>query len=285
MSKFFSSRYIRAITRLFNIPQQLTDLQDYLLQEHTRKWQANHPNPLNRQGNKCFSQSDEDGITLEILRRMELLTKGVYVEFGVGCGRENNTLILAALGWKGFWVGGESIRYTVDNSNEKFRFYQRWITKDNITSLLDEGLKEIGERQIDVASIDLDGNDYYCVHELLHYGMRPKLFIVEYNAKFPPPIKFKIAYDPAHTWKSDDYFGASLASFDELFSQFNYRLVCCNAHTGCNAFYIQNEYASQFADVPEDIRSLYAEPRYHLYHRYGHKKSDRTVARVLGVEL
>src|SRR5215471_2081035 len=77
-------------------------LADLVLQFQTEKLQAEHPNPINRFGKKCFSQSDEDGITLEILRRIGRLDKGIYCEFGVGNGTENNTLVLAALGWRGF---------------------------------------------------------------------------------------------------------------------------------------------------------------------------------------
>ena len=47
---------------------------------------------------KCFSQTDEDGITIEILRRIGCLEKGTFAEFGPGDGMENNTLILKSLG-------------------------------------------------------------------------------------------------------------------------------------------------------------------------------------------
>jgi hypothetical protein len=76
-------------------------------------------------------------------------------------------------------------------------------------------------------------------------GILAKLFIVEYNAKFPPPIEFQIDYDPRHTWAHDDYYGASLSSFDRLFSRFGYRLVCCNAHTGANAFFVDADHAER----------------------------------------
>src|SRR6516225_11835412 len=82
-------------------------LNDLVHFSQTKELQVQHGNPLNRFGKKCFSQSDEDGITLEILRRIGVLESGVFAEFGVGDGTENNTLILAALGWKGFWVSGE----------------------------------------------------------------------------------------------------------------------------------------------------------------------------------
>jgi hypothetical protein len=35
----------------------------------------------------------------------------VSAEFGVSDGMENSTLVLAALGWSGFWVGGEQLKF------------------------------------------------------------------------------------------------------------------------------------------------------------------------------
>lgn len=87
--------------------QAVIQLRDLILDFQTKQLQISHPNPLNKFGKKCFSQSDEDGITLEIIRRINI-ESGVYAEFGVGNGLENNTLILASLGWKGFWVGGRN---------------------------------------------------------------------------------------------------------------------------------------------------------------------------------
>jgi hypothetical protein len=67
-------------------------------------------NPLNKCGRKVFSQSDEDGITCEIIKRIGI-ERGVFAEFGIGNGLENNTIVLASLGWKGFWVGAERLAY------------------------------------------------------------------------------------------------------------------------------------------------------------------------------
>ena len=54
------------------------------------------------------------GITLEILRRIGCLYHGTYAEYGDGDGTENNTLFLTALGWRGFWVGGETLRPNIN---------------------------------------------------------------------------------------------------------------------------------------------------------------------------
>ncbi len=262
---------------------RLPSLYDAILFQQTKSLQENHPNPLNSYGRKCFSQSDEDGITLEILSRLDALDDGVFVEFGVGDGTENNTLILAALGWRGFWVGGQDLAIDLSRtSQDRFTFLQDWITLDNIVQHLKAGLTGINSQTVDVISMDLDGNDLYFINALLGHGYRPKLFIVEYNAKFPPPVRFSIEYDPQHTWNGTDYFGASLASFAELFAQHDYKLVCCNSQTGANAFFVDSAFADRFTDVPDDIDQIYVEPRYHLYLKYGHRKSTRVIEQVLG---
>lgn len=258
----------------------LNELYDLTLREQTEALRRNHVNPLNRSGRKIFSQTDEDGITYEILDRLGVGIDGTYAEFGVGNGLENNTLALALRGFRGFWVGGQELAFSVPNSR-KFTYLKNWITRDNIVALARQGMAAISASQLDVVSLDLDGNDLYFCDELLVNGILPKLFIVEYNAKFPPPTEFTIDYDPNHRWLDDDYFGASLSLFNKLFVKHGYRLVCCNAHSGANAFFVNERYAAAFDDVPTDIARLYIEPRYHLLRRYGHRNSPRTAELIL----
>jgi hypothetical protein len=264
------------------IYNQLEEFRNLILFHQTKTLQSSHPNPLNKFGKKCFSQTDEDGITLEILKRIKQLDDGAYAEFGVGDGTENNTLILAALGWKGFWVGGEKLKIDIGKAcHKRFAYLRDWITLENILDLTKKGCAEIDSVGLDVVSLDLDGNDIYFVEELLGNGFKPKLFIVEYNAKFPPPVEFEIAYDPKHIWRSDDYYGASLASFNSLFNNFGYKLVCCNSHTGVNAFFVDSSFSEFFSDVPNDIDQIYVEPRHHRYTKYGHTPSLRTINRII----
>lgn len=256
------------------------ELRDLVIAHDAYIRQYAHPNPINRYGAKCFSQSDEDGITMEILGRMGAVQDGVFAEFGVGNGTENNTLVLKALGWRGFWVGGEPLAFDVRQAEDRFSFTQAWVTLENVVKLAEDGRRRLKSKSIDVLSIDLDGNDFYLVQALLASGIAPKLFIVEYNARFPPPVKWKIDFDPSHTWKGDDYFGASLACFVELFEGSGFRLVCCNGHTGANAFFVREEFESSFADVPKDVRDIYVPPWYYLRAAYGHPPSRRTVAKL-----
>jgi hypothetical protein len=270
--------------RILEIQVSLRDAnetRDLILLDETRKVQLSHPNPLNTFGKKCYSQTDEDGITLEILRRIDCLKNGTYGEYGVGNGTENNTLVLAALGWRGFWVGGETLLPNINQGRgNKFFYVKDWITLDNIVKITSRCLQQIERDTIDVISIDLDGNDIHLIRALLATGLRPKLFIAEYNAKFPPPIEFEIVYDSKHIWDGDDYFGASLTSLNTLFNKYNYRLICCNSHTGSNAFFIDQKFSHSFDDVPMDLNELFVGPRYVLYKQYGHPIATKTIERI-----
>ena len=65
-------------------------------------------------------------------------------------------------------------------------------------------------------------------------------------------------------------------------NNYSYKLICCNSHTGSNAFFIKNEFSSLFEDVPNEIEKIYVGPRYHLYSELGngHKQSIKTIERI-----
>jgi hypothetical protein len=267
-----------------DVLQALQVISTVALLEHNEQIVKQHRNPLNKCGRKVFSQADEDGITCEIIKRIGIKC-GVFAEFGVGNGLENNTIVLASLGWKGFWVGAESLAYDLlpaplTGQQRDFAFIREFIDTENILSFARRGLESISEDKVDVVSLDLDGNDIYFVEELLKGGFLPKLFIVEYNAKFIPPIRWKIEYNPAHRWVGDDYFGASLMEFNDLFEKYRYSLVCCNSATGANAFFVQSSYRDVFHDVPADINVLWSPPLY-FTGEYGHPVSAKTVALIM----
>lgn len=271
---------IKAKIRNFIGINLLKSIRDLIISEQTIERQKKHPNPLNAYGKKCFSQSDEDGITLEIIKRIGI-EKGVYGEFGCGNGYENNTIALAATGWKGFWVGGVDLRFKYKNT-KNFNFDKKWITRENAFELFSNGLKKLGEKKVDLFSLDLDGNDIYILEELLEKIEPPSVIIAEYNSKFFPPLSFRIKYDPNHVWGVDDYLGASLSEFVKVLNKYSYKLVCCNSATGANAFFVKNEYADKFNDVPNDIEKIYVEARYQLLSETGngHKPSTKTIERV-----
>jgi hypothetical protein len=270
-----------AIRPLFEFQRDVLQSQhDFLLRaqsEMSARWAKN---PLNRFGAKYFSQTDEDGITLEIIRRIGIQC-GTFAELGVGNGFENNTLILLASGWRGFWIGTQDVAFNHTLNPTRFVFFKEWVSLANVKGLVQQGMDHFSTNGLDVLSLDLDGNDFYFAQELLKSGVFPKLFICEYNAKFPPPLRWMIKYDEGHSWDGTDYFGASLQSFADLLGAFSYTLVCCNAATGTNAFFIRNKYLSQFGDIPKAVEDLFVGCRYQTYKRWAHPPSPRTVEQML----
>ena len=87
-------------------------------------------------------------------------------------------------------------------------------------------------------SIDVDGNELYLLNKLSQ--IKPRVIIVEYNSKFPPPIKKTIKYSPSFIWKYDDYSGSSLQLLTDNLNKKKYVLVGCNI-SGINAFFIKKE--------------------------------------------
>ena len=108
-------------------------------------------------------------------------------------------------------------------------------------------------KELDLISVDLDGNDFYIVEKILNSGFFPKVFILEYNAKFPPPVDFKINYNPKHEWRNDDYFGTSLQSWNNLLTKFGYKLLCCNSQTGANCFFVKKKNFLNFSKMYQTI--------------------------------
>jgi hypothetical protein len=249
--------------------------------EHLAKVQAEVAtvNPLVRSGRKVFSQNDEDGIIEAIWQRIAPERAGRFVEFGVGDGTENNSLNLLAKGWQGLWFGGEDLRFQA--TGPRLRFTKCWIDRDNIVSLLQEGLAAMGTPPLDLLSLDLDGNDWHLMAALLNAGVSPPVIILEYNALFTPATHWVMPYDPAHHWEQTAYFGASLLAFCTLLDAHGYRPVGCNL-TGVNAFFVRKDFDDRFRDLPSDPERLYMPPRFNRPYPYaGHPVSMKLLETVL----
>jgi len=234
-------------------------------------------------GFKVYSQSDEDGIIEIICNRLQLDT-GTFVEIGCGSGRENNTHYLLLKDWRGVWVDGDAssialIRTSLPEVKGRLRIAQCFVTKENIANLLRGELTALGAtHSIDLLSVDIDGNDLP-VALVASEVTSPKVLVVEYNAKFPYPTSQCVKYDPSHSWKNDDYHGASLGAFVQAFGT-RYRLICCNL-AGTNAFFVRSDLAGQFP--PRQPAELYQPARFYLTAlRSGHPSSLSYLANHLG---
>jgi hypothetical protein len=207
-----------------------------------------YPENLIKYGFSAYSQNEEDGIIAEIFKRLSVHNI-TFIEFGVHA-TENNTMNLLINGGRGTWVDKGLTNFKKDlQKNKKLNIVDEFVVMDNIFDIYSSSLSFLelkANETVDFLSLDLDGNDYYFVNQLLTEGARPKVFCLEYNPKFRTPTNIKIEYNSAHQWEnSDDYYGCSLQAYVELLKDFDYTLVVCNV-TGSNCIFIKKEYISHF---------------------------------------
>jgi hypothetical protein len=243
------------------------------LQEHRRGLLESPRNSDDRRllkfGYRVYSQSDEDGILHEIVRRIGAGSR-TFVEIGTGDGLENNTLFLLTQGWRGLWIEGSRRRVATARKNlgvlvtdGRLRVEQQFVTAANI----DEKVRRlVPAPEVDLLSVDIDGNDYYILRAI--QSIVPRVIIAEYNAKFPPDVSWVMEYNEAHRWDESDYFGSSLKALETLLAERGYSLVGCNL-LGCNAFFVRSELATDppFCS-PFTAENHYEPPRYFLLPAY-----------------
>jgi len=231
-------------------------------------------------GAKVYSQNDEDGIIREIFTRIGVTNK-VFIELGIGNGLENNTLALLFNGWKGLWIDSSSKsvndvkRHFADIiSKEYLQCIETFITKDNIDEVISSHIRY---EEIDLLSIDIDGNDYHIFNAIT--CINPRVVVIEYNAKFTPPILFCVDYDESHVWAFNDCFGASLKFLEINFAEKGYCLVGCNI-TGSNSFFVRKDLVGNKFLEPFTAENHYEPARYHLTGlSSGHPASYGTLVR------
>jgi Methyltransferase FkbM domain len=200
---------------------------------------------LNQHEAKIYSQNGEDGILLYLFSQIGI-TNGRFVEFGIGNGRECNTANLSLnFGWHGLLMEidpqqvAAARRYyqqQLGSEQDRVQIVEAGLTAVNINTLLTQNNLQ-GE--IDLLSIDMDGNDYW-VWQAIDV-IQPRLVVIEYNASFGKQRSISVPYDPNFNihakHPSGFYHGASLTALTKLGRQKGYRLVGCDS-SGSNAFFV-----------------------------------------------
>lgn len=259
LGRYLRERIAAPIVRRVDMQSEL------LLEMHIRELLRCEPysseRRLERHGFRSFSQNDEDGIVQEIFRRIGV-DRSVFVEFGVQDGLQNNSRLLLYRGWRGLWIEGDSDAYRrmqrsyrAELTSGLLQLRNSFVTKENIMDLIESA--RLGE--IDLLSIDIDGNDYWIWDAIT---LRPRVVIIEYNAKFRPPTAWVMEYNPEHRWDYTDYQGASLQSLSNLARRKGYSLVGCGL-AGVNAFFVRDDLVQDRFAEP-DVAALYNPPRYYM---------------------
>ncbi len=262
------SRVVGALVAVRDIPKRFMAIDDklqHLLRLHYMSVSeaTDAKTALLRSEFKVFSQHGEDGILLYIFSRIGT-TNRRFVEFGVEDGRQCNTANLSLNhGWNGLLLDGseENVargrRYydeRIEPDPSLVNIVQCFVTAENIEQVLSEnGIK--GE--IDLLSIDIDGNDYWVWKAITE--VKPRVVVMEYNASFGPERSMTVKYDPAfdrhQKHPSGMYHGASLAALAKLGHAKGYDLVGCDSK-GVNAFFVRHDVAEGRID-PIPVQEAY----------------------------
>jgi len=206
----------------------------------------------------AFSQNGEDGI-LDVLRSQLNSSNRYFVEIGTSDGIENNTAwLLITEKYNGLMIEGNS---------KLIRRAQRllmplsiggvwmnmFVDRDNASRIASSALV----RDPDVFSLDIDGIDYYVASAVLSSGIRPKIFVVEYNSVYGESRSITVEYDKDFVFGKSHptnlYYGVSIAGWRKFFELQGYRFITVDRN-GVNSFFVDPKYFS--AEFLESINGL-----------------------------
>ena len=217
------------------------------------------------------SQNEEDGIIHAIFDTVGDGSRR-FVEIGAGTNGGNSGFLASECGWSGMMLEANEDRL----SKLKMHFEPlgitclgNWVARENINDFIrDSGC----EGEIDLLSIDIDGNDYWIWESIT--ACSPRLVIIEYNSLFGPDRAVVVPYDAEfdrHRFVEAAegghyYFGASLQALSRLAEQKGYRLVVTEPR-GVNAFFLRN-------DVGQEIPACDPSSTYRMLVKYGRRGHD-----------
>ncbi|MDV3000839.1 MAG: hypothetical protein N5P05_002445 [Chroococcopsis gigantea SAG 12.99] len=193
----------------------------------------------------------------------------------MGYGLENNSAYLLVKGWRGHWIEGSpdyckniEKRFVDCIASKQLTLDNAFINAENIEDLFREASVPT---QLDLLSIDIDGNDYWVWQAITNY--RPRVVIIEYNAIYPPESSWVMQYNPQHRWDYTSYMGSSLKALEKLAQQKGYKLVGCS-FSGANAFFVRDDLVGDNFCEPYTAENHYEPPRYFLCSKLnGHPRS------------
>lgn len=192
---------------------------------------------------RMFSQNGEDGLLMYLFTKLGSRSKKV-IEIGIQDGTECSARnLITNFGWSGYLIEGDpgyaaAARTTYAGSA---LVREAFVTRENVNELL-----AVGEGEVDLLSIDIDGVDYWIWKAIT--TVRPRVVIIEYNAYLPPQEFRVVEYQPTfrryEIHPSGFYFGASLEALRSLGESKDYVLVGCES-AGANAVFVDRDEAAR----------------------------------------
>ena len=200
---------------------------------------------------KVFSQNGEDGILNYICDVLDI-GKPSAIEIGAGNFQECNTRYLAEHRSANVLAvdSNPELRTTIGllpvNIKTNIQFENCWVTTRNINQIIEKAKNTFG--QIDILSIDIDGNDYWVLKEANLSGI--KVIVIEFNPllsrMMPVSVPKNDEFDRTTAHFSWLYYGASLPAFIFLLGTRGFSFIGTTRH-GSNAFFVAEEFEDKFA--------------------------------------
>jgi hypothetical protein len=196
-----------------------------------------YPERLTARRFRLLSQNQEDGMLLTLFQQIGTTSKR-FVEIGSGATGGNAAMLAGEFGWTGLLVEGD--RGKVEYAGRRFprtTAVCAWVTPESVNQILEQH-GYTGE--VDLLSIDLDGNDYWVWQALT--SCTPRVVVLEYNSMFGPERAVSVPYEPSFNRRDHRfcYYGASLTALSRLSARKGYRLVAVEP-TGINAFFLRHD--------------------------------------------
>ena len=236
-------------------------IQQNILSQHRAAFRQNiilHDD-IRDAGFRCNSQFEEDGIILYVLAGIGMKTRSV-VEMCCGDGAEcMATNLILNHGYKGYLFEGSDrnfskaqafFRSKKDCLLNQPQLTKAWITRDNVNALL-RNAGASGE--IDVFSLDMDGNDYWIWDAITEIS--PRLCVFEIHNLIPGDLSLTVPYSDSFDYLSGEgdrqwFRSVSLEAMRKLSAKKGYRLIGAHKH-GFNVFFLRNDIAPDiFPEVP-----------------------------------
>ena len=222
---------------------------------------------LNEAEYKVFSQTGEDGILDFILNKLQI-SNTKFVEIGVGDYSEANTRFI----YENSFSEGLIID-VIDNFKKKVSdnidLWKGLINVENVNIDL-ENINPILKRynldkNLDLFSIDIDGNDYWIIDKLSHNIS--KIFVLEYNPTFGHNLEITVPYNKYFSrfkeHYSGCYYGASLKAMIKIMNSKGFEFLGTNK-LNFNAFFVSNKVSNNFSAIINNIHDLSHHTKLHI---------------------
>jgi len=193
-----------------------------------------------------YSQFGEDGIIEKIFSILGTKSR-VCVEFGAWDGFYlSNTANLWTNGWHGILIESDPAKYR--ELVAKTASYDCHCILGRVSPSGDNTIEAILHRegvteQIDLLSIDIDGDDYHILASLA--SLRPRVIVCEFNPTIPAEMDLVPTVG--------NYFGCSAGSLVKLANAKGYELV---ATSDANCFFVLREDYNLFTEYETSLDAL-----------------------------